>query len=154
MARRTKEQLLEAKATAKHYLAMTNNDPQKAWNEYIKAHLLSGKPFTVQTTLKEFVNMAEEMKREQEEREAFFRQCDKEREAAQVIETDAQAIETDAQYIARLLTLPKETLIALWSEYKTTRYRDAVATLCMAHSAQDARGICWREISQLKEIVS
>ena len=154
MPRRTKEHLQEARSAAREYLYLTNNDPQKAWNEYIKAHLLSGKPFTVQTTLKAFVNMSEEMKREQEEREAYFRQCDKEREAAQVIETAAQAIETDAQYLARLLTLPKEAITALWSEYKTTRYKDAVVTLYMAHNAQDARGIRWQEISQLREIVS
>jgi len=145
MARRTKEQLAEVKATARHYLYMTNNDAQKAWNEHIKAHLLTGKPFTIPCTLKDFVQESEVIAREQTEKEAYLLQCEKERESA-------KAVETDEQFMSRLLTLSKEAITTAWNQYKTTSYKDAVLELYMAHGAQDAQGIRWQTVSQLRQI--
>lgn len=152
MAKRTREQLAEVRSTARHYLYMTNNNPQLAWNEYIKAHLLSGKSFSpIGHTLKDFVQESEVITREQSEREAFFLQCDKERESAK---TTATATETDAQFMARLLTLPKQTVVDAWQQYKTTTYKDAVLEFCMAYGAQDAQGIRWQTVSQLREVIN
>ena len=149
MAKRTREQLAEVRSTARHYLYMTNNNPQLAWNEYIKAHLLSGKSFSpIGHTLKDFVQESEVITREQSEREAFFLQCDKEREAAKHTTT-----ETDAQFMSRLLTLPKEAIMDAWQQYKTTSYKDAVLELYMAHGAQDATGIHWQTVSKLREVI-
>ena len=85
MARRTKAELEAASRLIKLYLADTNNDPHKAYNEYIKFYLVSSQQLPGYIKgLKDFVKVSKEYQKEYE----YNQQVEQRKQDNKVLESD------------------------------------------------------------------
>lgn len=70
MKRRNKDNMEQMKDLVSYYLTFSNNDPHKAYDEYIKEHLLSGKqlPYFIKG-LEDFIKVAKQKEVEKQIKE-------------------------------------------------------------------------------------
>jgi hypothetical protein len=131
--RRTKSEMLQATELCQSYLLVTKNDPHKAYNQYIKDHLLSSQllPHYI-SGIKDFIKASKQL-------ELDLQEIRQERERAE------EHKNTMEDNIERIKTLDRKKVMEEFKKAEGNRKLN-LCTLATMLYHQDFRGINQSEI--------
>ena len=116
--RRTKKEMEQMESDIRYYLMYNNLDAHKAYDSYIKDHLLSGQPMAYYINgIKDFIKFESIMKSEQEQKEKRKIEEQKYQEQKQNI-------------VEQILSLPYEKFMTAFKEAKETGTNNHKMALC------------------------
>jgi len=124
--RRTKKEMQQMESDVRYYLTYNNLDAHKAYDNYIKEHLLSSQPMSYYINgIKDFIKFESIMKAEKEQREQ-----------QKIREQEQQ--EQKKNIIEQILSLTVEQFVTAYKQAKETGIEKHKMALCDMATLQNA----------------